>query len=274
AIVSSPTRTPPITPLFPYTTLFRSIVTNKDLIVSLNSVGNNLNDNLPNLQAQHNNIVEILLENNAPADQVSQAQMQSWRAERISRNVDMMLRGDTDASSAADQFNLDANIYGRVLTAMHQRDPTMRISRVSDANARASLEQISGMFAAVNQSIQEMVEGSTTLFRARQASDALLEDSPQLLQALAAIADKISIQASARPINNQLILILAAVAVLCAAFIGISLFRNTRRRLVHTAETNERNQTAILRLLDELADLADGDLTTTATVTEDFTGAI
>ena len=249
-------------------------MTNRELIVSLNNVGNNLNDNLPNLQAQHNNIVEILLENNAPADQVSQAQMQSWRAERIGRNVDKMLRGDTDASSAADQFNLDANIYGRVLTAMQQGDPTMRISRVSDANARASLEQISEMFAAVNQSIQEMVEGSTTLFRARQASDALLEDSPQLLQALAAIADKISIQASARPINNQLILILAAIAVLCAAFIGISLFRNTRRRLVHTAETNERNQTAILRLLDELADLADGDLTTTATVTEDFTGAI
>ena len=37
---------------------------------------------------------------------------------------------------------------------------------------------------------------------------------------------------------------------------------------------NDRNQNAILRLLDELADLADGDLTTTATVTEDFTGAI
>jgi twitching motility protein PilJ len=33
-------------------------------------------------------------------------------------------------------------------------------------------------------------------------------------------------------------------------------------------------QAAILRLLDELADLADGDLTVTTTVSEDFTGAI
>ena len=41
-----------------------------------------------------------------------------------------------------------------------------------------------------------------------------------------------------------------------------------------TEEQNEQNQNAILRLLDELADLADGDLTTEATVTEDFTGAI
>jgi twitching motility protein PilJ len=119
-----------------------------------------------------------------------------------------------------------------------------------------------------------MFEGSSTLFRARQASNTLLETSPQLLQAMAVIADKISNQASERPINNKLILGLAVVAVLCLGIIGVTMYRGTRRRLLDTAETNERNQTAILRLLDELADLADGDLTTTATVTEDFTGAI
>ncbi len=250
------------------------IASNKDLIVSLNTVGRDLNENLPTLQAQHNNIVEILLENNAPGDQVSQAQMQSWRAERIGRNVDKMLRGDADASAAADQFNLDANIYGRVLTAMQEGNPGMRISRVTDTSARASLDQIAQLFDGVNESVQEMFEGSSTLFRARQASDALLADTAPLLQALADIADRISAQTTARPINNRLILILAVIAVACIGAIGFSLYRATRRRLVETAETNERNQTAILRLLDELADLADGDLTTTATVTEDFTGAI
>jgi twitching motility protein PilJ len=37
---------------------------------------------------------------------------------------------------------------------------------------------------------------------------------------------------------------------------------------------NERNQRSILKLLDEMASLADGDLTVQATVTEDITGAI
>jgi len=37
---------------------------------------------------------------------------------------------------------------------------------------------------------------------------------------------------------------------------------------------NRHNQDAILQLLDEMGDLADGDLTVTATVTEDITGAI
>jgi twitching motility protein PilJ len=250
------------------------IASNKDLIVTLNAVGRQLNENLPTLQAQHNNIVEILLENNAPADQVSQAQMQSWRAERIGRNVDKMLRGDADASVAADQFNLDANIYGRVLTAMQQGDATMRISRVSDASARASLDRIAALFDGVNESVQEMFEGSSTLFRARQASDALLEGTAPLLQSLANIQDKISVQSATRFPNNNHIVAVAGVAVIAIFLIGFSLYRNATRRAAETAETNERNQTAILRLLDELADLADGDLTTTATVTEDFTGAI
>ena len=50
--------------------------------------------------------------------------------------------------------------------------------------------------------------------------------------------------------------------------------RLSRRAAEQQAEQNERNQQAILRLLDELSSLADGDLTVQATVTEDITGAI
>jgi len=64
-------------------------------------------------------------------------------------------------------------------------------------------------------------------------------------------------------------LILAALALL-----GFDALRSTNARAREVTDTNQRNQLAIMRLLDELADLADGDLTTTATVTEDFTGAI
>lgn len=252
----------------------QAIATNKDLIVSLNNVGKTLNDNLPSLQTEHNNIVDILMESNAPTDQAIQAQLLSWRAERIGRNVDKMLRGDADASEAADQFNRDANFYARVLTAMKDGDAALQISRVSDPQARSSLDQITNLFDGVNKSIQEMFEGSTTLFRARQASDAILNDTPELLRALAAIQDKISGLSGSRFPNNAVVLGLAGLALVSLFMIGFNQYMGARKRADETAETNERNQTAILRLLDELADLADGDLTTTATVTEDFTGAI
>ena len=47
-----------------------------------------------------------------------------------------------------------------------------------------------------------------------------------------------------------------------------------RRAATLQAEQNEQNQQAILRLLDELSSLADGNLTVHATVTDDITGAI
>jgi twitching motility protein PilJ len=47
-----------------------------------------------------------------------------------------------------------------------------------------------------------------------------------------------------------------------------------RKRAMESELENKRNQEAILRLLNEMGDLADGDLTIRAKVTEDITGAI
>lgn len=250
------------------------ITDNKETIIFLHDVATTLNESLPELQAEHNNIVEILLENRAPADQVSVAQMQSWRAERIGRNVDKMLRGGEDADRAADQFNLDASLFGKVLDGMKTGDVAMSISRVTDPEAVASLEEISELFEFVSGSVREIFEASPALFKARQATNSILDDGPVILQNLGALSDRIVNLPNERSWNNNLLMIIGAVWLVFLILIGYALIQATNQRAKETAETNERNQNAILRLLDELADLADGDLTTTATVTEDFTGAI
>ncbi len=50
--------------------------------------------------------------------------------------------------------------------------------------------------------------------------------------------------------------------------------QSDKQRVTRLQDEYDRNQNAILRLLDEIADLADGDLRSYATVSEDFTGAI
>ncbi len=71
--------------------------------------------------------------------------------------------------------------------------------------------------------------------------------------------------------------VLAALLLVAAVALAGRL-RRTVADQSHAADTqrqeNDRNQQAILRLLDELSSLADGDLTVQATVTEDITGAI
>ena len=77
-------------------------------------------------------------------------------------------------------------------------------------------------------------------------------------------------------ISGSTPLILLAIAVLLVLLTIMIHYqaRASRRAAENQSEQNERNQQAILRLLDELSSLADGDLTVQATVTEDITGAI
>lgn len=250
------------------------IVGNKETIVFLHDVANTLNESLPELQIEYSKIVDVLLDSGAPAEQVSVAQSQSWYAERIGRNVDKMLVGGGDAGKSADQFNIDANVFGRVLKGMKNGDIGMGISRVTEEDARSSLEEITELFDFVSGSVKEIFEASPALAKARVATKGILEDSPKILESLSRLTDDIANLPSTRPVNNLVLLIVGGAALLFLLLIGWQINQATNRSLKLTGETNERNQNAILRLLDELADLADGDLTTTATVTEDFTGAI
>ena len=81
--------------------------------------------------------------------------------------------------------------------------------------------------------------------------------------------------AAISPLPTILSVLLAVAIMLLIGLVLIhsktAIFERTSRE---QSEQNERNQQAILRLLDELGSLADGDLTVEATVTEDITGAI
>ena len=76
--------------------------------------------------------------------------------------------------------------------------------------------------------------------------------------------------------NTQIQIIVIAVAVISLSLIlmALILWRDASTTQKLSDDEDLMHQSAILRLLDELAGLADGDLTVTTTVSEDFTGAI
>jgi twitching motility protein PilJ len=78
----------------------------------------------------------------------------------------------------------------------------------------------------------------------------------------------------ARPMAESYVQLTGIIGAMLVAVMALFLVRDTQRRLAEQARQNERNQAAILQLLDELADLAEGDLRVHASVTENFTGAI
>ncbi|MFD2231931.1 methyl-accepting chemotaxis protein [Alkalimarinus sediminis] len=250
------------------------ILANQDTVLSLHLVAETLNETIPQLQVEYDDVVQILLEGEAPADQIAVAQRQSLLAERIVRSVNNVLSGDEDAVIAADRFGRDAKLFGRVLNGMVEGNSVMGISQVSDEDAIYGLEAIAEMFEFVSENVDVILEKSPELFKVRTAANNIFQDSQALLKETTSLSTQFQTQAESRTISPTLAYLILGGVILVIVLIGLSLFRESQARLQTTTEQNEQNQNAILRLLDELADLADGDLTTEATVTEDFTGAI
>ncbi|WP_374415065.1 methyl-accepting chemotaxis protein [Ectopseudomonas oleovorans] len=251
-----------------------AIIASEQTVLSLHQVAATLAETIPQLQVEYEEVVDILLESGAPAAQVSVAQRQSLLAERILGSVNKVLAGDEDSVQAADMFGRDASLFGRVLAAMLEGNAAMEISQVTDEEALERLAEISELFEFVSGSVDEILETSPELFQVRESANSIFTVSQTLLDKASELAAGFEDLASGRAINTLFGYVLGALALGSIILIGLVMVRETNRRLAETAEKNERNQAAILRLLDEIADLADGDLTVAATVTEDFTGAI
>lgn len=251
-----------------------AILASEQTVLSLHQVASTLAETIPQLQVEYEEVVDILLESDAPAAQVSVAQRQSLLAERILGSVNKVLAGDEDSVQAADMFGRDASLFGRVLAAMLEGNAAMEISQVTDEEALERLAEISELFEFVSGSVDEILETSPELFQVRESAHSIFIVSQTLLDRASELALGFEDLAEGRAINTLIGYVLGVLALGSIILIGLVMVLETNRRLAETAEKNERNQTAILRLLDEIADLADGDLTVAATVTEDFTGAI
>lgn len=251
-----------------------AILASEQTVLSLNKTAATLADTVPQLQVEFEDIVELMIESGAAADQVSIAQRQSLLAERILGSVNRVLAGDADSVMAAESFGRDAGLFGRVLQGMLQGNASLGLTQVTDPEVAVRLEEAAELFTFVSDSVDEILLTSPELYQVRVAANDIFTDSQALLINVSALSRGFEARADARWINTLLGYLLGLIALGSILLIGVQMTRETRVRLAETAEKNERNQAAILRLLDEIADLADGDLTAEATVTEDFTGAI
>jgi twitching motility protein PilJ len=250
------------------------ILAREQTVLSLHQVAATLAETIPQLQIESEKVVDILLQTRAPASQVALAQRQSLLAERILGAVNTVLSGDETAVQAADAFGRNASQFGRVLNGMLEGNATLKIAQVEDRDARARLAEIAELFQFVSGSVDEILETSPELLEVREASGSIFNLSQTLLDEASVLANSFEHMAGGRAAYSYGGYILGLLALASIILIGLVMVRETNRQLRETAEKNERNQNAIMRLLDEIEDLADGDLTVAASVTEDFTGAI
>ncbi|MDT8383591.1 MAG: methyl-accepting chemotaxis protein [Gammaproteobacteria bacterium] len=233
-----------------------------------------INETMPNLLALSDEVVSLMIESGASASQIYIASRQLMLVPRISVNANKVLQGGVGSSAAAEHFGRDAALFGRVLTGMLNGDRKMNVSRVAYPDARDKLKEVTEQFEIVQELVGRVLEQTPALFDAQKASTNMVKKSEALLASTTDLQNAFTQLGDNRFATTTLANLLGAAALLILFWLGYKIQKDTRTRLAETAQQNKQNQDAILRLLDEIGDLAIGDLTTTATVTEDITGAI
>jgi twitching motility protein PilJ len=199
--------------------------------------------------------------------------------QRIAKNANALLGIDTLNPAVMYNLNKDINDFQSFLDALTQG--------ANSGDARSKLAEIAEMFAVYQRAVGNPEESDSILGnlnplkQAKESGAKIFNESDELLKEADDLAAIYQGELSSRGF------FIVGTLVLSLLFVGIlvllaRMYLNDARSRTEEAElqkqasesTNRQNQEAILRLMNELGDLADGDLTVTATVSEDITGAI
>jgi len=192
--------------------------------------------------------------------------------QRVQQELSGLSSGVSDAAPTAQHLADSLEFLNQVMRGLSGEESGLALSRVTGTDAEQRLKTVvqrNQQFAAI---VRKAIGAAEPLSKAQIAARTL----PSLTGGLASAIGETAPARDAGGSYKSLVLILLVLAAgLLGALAWVFLKSlNARKTTELRVRENERNQEAIMRLLDELSSLADGDLTVQATVTEDITGAI
>ena len=252
------------------------VMASQQAVLALAGRADSFSTKVPQLQAQLNEVVRGLASGGAGSGQVFTALQQVVTSAAMARRIAELRAGGSGAQVAADALGRDSAVFDRSMNAL--RNGSGDIAKVTAAGAVAPLNQAATLWAGMKKDLDGIVGDSRKLIGAQASASALASGSDKLLsdsESLFAAFTSFGSLKDTSIIGGVWVSILSGLLMLFA--IGGLVWaqgRAQRIRYQTTKELNDRNQEAIMRLLDEMGSLAEGDLTVKATVTEDMTGAI
>ncbi len=193
--------------------------------------------------------------------------------QRIQQDVNGLSTGVTDAAPAAQRLADSLEFLNQVVRGLQGEESGLALTRVTGVDAEQRLKLVVQRNQQFAGAVRKAIGAAESLSKAQIAARGL----PALTAAVAAeFADAAPIAPPSHAGLKPWILGCLGAALICFGWLAWVYFKalGARRTVETRVQQNERNQEAIMRLLDELSSLADGDLTVQATVTEDITGAI
>ncbi|NUE93295.1 methyl-accepting chemotaxis protein [Acinetobacter seifertii] len=250
------------------------ISSQQDVINQLYNMNISISDSIPEIQAEYNLMVDKMVREKVSSNQVVVAKNQVFIAERILRSINSVFVGTENSENSAHDFSVDIETFGVYLDAQLNGNAELGVAKVDSPEVRESLEGIKTEYDKVLKSAATSVLKHTNqIVNVRQSSSEIFSQSDAMLNALGDLSDQTQYGWEAFALVALLTLSLLGLIGSVLKLLSLR-SKADKQRVATLQEEYDRNQNAILRLLDEIADLADGDLRSYATVSEDFTGAI
>ena len=243
----------------------------KDLAALAQNVAN-VRTGAEEMATQSQELTGLMAQSGSPPSQVLRANRITFLSERLGRGAAEILGSEVIDPEVPFLIGKDTNDLRAIIQALESGNENMQLSAIRDPEARSKLAELKKTFAGFEQNASPILRELQKLVSARQAGAKLVATSEQLQTAVKGLQD--SLQSETNTGTLIAIVVLGALLVITLALTALVFLADSRRSAAEADRENRRNQEAILRLLNEMGDLADGDLTIRAQVTEDITGAI
>jgi twitching motility protein PilJ len=206
--------------------------------------------------------------------------MQVNRDQRFSESAgDVQVHVQQAARDAALAVNGDKAAAGRLANIMGSMDSNIQVMRKLESETvlrggevEPLLDQIESKWASLHDDINQ-VSATGAAGAASTDVSAIVSASDEILTTAHVAVTKYQEQGKAG-LWLLISVIAGFVALILLVLIGYRQVTSARQQFIEIEKANLSNQEAILNLLDEMGDLADGDLTVKAKVSENITGAI
>ena len=233
-------------------------------------------------------VAAMKLQQGAAPAELAQAGQLVMLTQRIGKSANEFLTQDGVSSEAVFLLGKDLNTFREITEGLTDGNPELRLPGTKDPATRERLQQLLKQYEQTRSQASAILGNLQGLVSARDAQVAVVADSEPLRKGLQQVQDVLADEGGLRLGHGGLML--AALALVIAG--GWGLLRlyvadqaqraglaqaqrlEAERQEQEAKRVNDANQAAILRLMNELQTVAEGDLTQQATVTEDITGAI
>ncbi len=238
-----------------------------------------INDAAPRLTALADEVAGAKLQQSAAVRETGLSGQLATAAHRLVRTANSLPAGRISGDDAAQSLARDLGLV---------RDLTQSLQASGDGEVRNRLQQIAKICSELQAFAANGLPALAPVQKAAAARATLEKSAEGVRQQLLTIRSLFAQETGVRTANLIGGVAFALLTLLTVLALMQVLLRDSRRRTLEAdaqrleaqrleqaaKRANEQNQAAILRLMNELQEVADGNLTVQATVTEDITGAI